>query len=134
MKIELNREKINKSIKLYIILMISFIIFLYLNNQFSFFIPCPIHKIFGLHCPGCGATRMVLSILKLDFYKAFRYNPFLFILSPFLITYYIVYYYNWIQDKSFNINKKIWYIILFLAIIFMILRNIPYFDYLAPID
>ena len=98
MKIEINKEKINKSIKIFIILLIMFIIFLYLNNRFSFSIPCPIHTLFKLHCPGCGATRMVLSILKFDFYKAFRYNQFLFIISPFLISYYIVYYYNWIQN------------------------------------
>lgn len=132
MKIEINREKIKKSIKILIFLTIAFIIFLYLNKRFSFFIPCPIHYITNLHCPGCGATRMVLNILQLKFYEAFRCNPFLFIISPFLIIYYIIYYYNWIQNKTFKINTKIWYTLLILAIIFMILRNIPFFDYLAP--
>ncbi len=132
MKIEINREKIKKSIKILTFLIIAFIAFLYLNKRFSFFIPCPIHKLTNLHCPGCGATRMVLNILHLRFYAAFRCNPFLFIISPFLIIYYIIYFYNWIQDKTFKINTKIWYFLFISAIVFMILRNIPAFDYLAP--
>ena len=48
-------------------------------------IPCPFHFITGLYCPGCGITRMIKSILKLDFYQAFRYNQLLFILLPFFI-------------------------------------------------
>lgn len=132
MKIKIDRDKINKSIKIFIILTILFITFLYLNKRFSFFIPCPIHKILHIYCPGCGITRMVLSIIKLDFYKAFKYNPFMFILLPFFVWYYALYYYNWIQNKTFKINKKIWNTLLILAIIFMILRNIPAFDFLAP--
>lgn len=132
MKIKINRKKINKSIKVLTLLIILLIIFLYTNNRFSFFIPCPIHKIFHIYCPGCGITRMLLSILKLDFYKAFRFNPLMFILSPFFIWYYTLYYYNWIQDKSFAINKKIWDALLVISIVFMIMRNIPAFSFLAP--
>ena len=132
MKIKINRNKLDKSIKILILLSILFIIFLYLNKRFSFFIPCPIHLIFKLYCPGCGITRMILNIINLKFYKAFRCNPFVFIISPFLIWYYALYYYNWIQDKEFKINKKIWYILLISAIIFMILRNIPSLSFLAP--
>lgn len=132
MKIKFNIEKIKKSIIVFIILSIIFITFLYLNKKFSFFIPCLFHQITHLYCPGCGATRMVLSILKLDFYKAFRYNPYLFIISPFLITYYIIYYINWLKDRQFKINDKIWYFILIVGIVFSILRNIPAFSFLAP--
>lgn len=41
---------------------------------------CWFRKKLGLYCPGCGGTRMVQSILKLDFYQAFRYNPLVFVL------------------------------------------------------
>lgn len=132
MKIKINRDKLNKSIKNVVLLFILFIIFIYLNKRFSFFIPCPIHLIFKIHCPGCGITRMFLNIIDLNFYKAFRCNPFVFILLPFFIWYYTLYYCNWLQDKEFKINNKIWYILLVLAIIFMIMRNIPTFSFLAP--
>ncbi len=132
MKIKFNEEKINSSIKLISILLILLVIFLYLNHKFSFFIPCIFHKITGLWCPGCGITRMIISILKLNFYQAFRYNPLLFILTPFFIIYGVTYYINWLQNKEFKLPKIIWNILLVIAIIFMILRNIKAFDFLAP--
>ena len=33
-------------------------------------IPCPIRRLTGIMCPGCGTTRMMMSILKLDFASA----------------------------------------------------------------
>ena len=132
MKKKINKEKINKSKKIFVITFLSFIIYLYLNKRFSFYIPCIFHKITHFYCPGCGITRMILSILKLDLYQAFRYNPLLFIMMPFIITYEIIYYINWIQDKKITISKKIWYILLIITIIYTILRNINMFNYLAP--
>lgn len=132
MKVELNKERIKKSIIVTFSISILIILFLYLNKQFSFFIPCIFHKITNLYCPGCGATRMVISIINLNFYKAFKYNPFLFIISPFLIFYFIKYYIYWIQNKKYCVNKNIWNILLICAIVFTVLRNIPAFSFLAP--
>lgn len=132
MKTKLNKEKIDKSKKLLFITILLSILFLYLNKRFSFYIPCIFHKITHLYCPGCGITRMFLSILKLDFYQAFRFNPLMFFMSPFIIIYEIIYYINWIQDKKFKISKKIWYILLIITIIYTILRNINSFNFLAP--
>lgn len=127
-----NKTKIKKSIKFIGISLPILLLFLYLNKKYSFGIPCPIHKLFKIYCPGCGITRMFISLINLKFYKAFRYNPFVFTLLPFFFIYGIKYYYYWIQDKKYIINKKIWNTLLILSIIFMILRNIPYFSYLTP--
>ena len=43
-------------------------------------IPCLYLATTGLRCPGCGTTRMLLSLLRLDFGAAFSYNPVVFIL------------------------------------------------------
>ena len=75
---------------------------------------------------------MVISLIKLDFYKAFRYNPFLFVISPFLIFYFVKYYIYWIQNKKYWVNKNIWNVLLICAIVFTVLRNIPAFDFLTP--
>lgn len=37
-------------------------------------ISCIFNEIFGIPCPGCGMTRAWLSVLRLDFYKAFSYH------------------------------------------------------------
>lgn len=98
-------------------------------------IKCPIHLLTNLYCPGCGVTRMIKSILKLDFYQAFRYNQLLFILSPFFIFLFLDYVYSYIVKKE-SLYKKIpeyvWIIIIVLLIIFGIIRNI--FPYFAPVN
>lgn len=131
-KNEINKSKIKLSANFLIIFLIFFTIFIFLHVFFEFNIPCPFHELTNLYCPGCGITRMFLSILKFDLYQAFRYNPFVFCLLPFFIIYGIIYYINWLHDKKTKISNKIWLVLCVLAIIFMILRNIPYFDFLAP--
>ena len=35
---------------------------------------CPVWKLTGLLCPGCGVTRMCLALLRLDVAAAWRAN------------------------------------------------------------
>ncbi len=48
---------------------------------------CAFHELTGLYCPGCGGTRAVYSMLKLNIIDAVRYN----ISVPFAIFVYIYY-------------------------------------------
>ena len=56
--------------------------------RFNVGIPCIFYKITGLKCPGCGITRMLLSIWKLDFRSAYEANQMIFILQP--VLYYFI--------------------------------------------
>lgn len=89
-------------------------------------IPCVFHAITKLECPGCGVTRMLISIVKLDFVSAFWYNPFLFVTGPFLIAYLIACEVKFIKHGNRNMGK--WqifmYVELALALLYGILRNI----------
>ena len=89
-------------------------------------IPCVFHAITKLECPGCGVTRMLISIVKLDFISTFWYNPFLFITGPFLIAYLIACEVKFIKHGNRNMGK--WqifmYVELALALLYGILRNI----------
>ena len=80
----------------------------------------------GLQCPGCGISRMIISIVKLDFVSAFKYNPFLFITGPLLLAYCAADEIKYIITGKNNMGK--WEIFLWvegvLAIIYGILRNI----------
>lgn len=94
---------------------------------------CPFHNIAGLHCPGCGITRMFISLIQLDIYQAFRYNPLVFIYLMGYIIYLIIKFYNKkFNNKELKIPDKIVYILLVIAVLFGILRNIELFSYLAP--
>lgn len=45
-------------------------------------IPCVFHQLTGLMCPGCGVTRMFLSLLHGEIREAFSYNAAVFCLLP----------------------------------------------------
>lgn len=119
-----------------ILTLISFlIIYFILSELLDVGIPCLFYEITGYYCPGCGITRLLFSLLKLDFYQAFRYNPLIFILIIITGIYWLV---KFILKKFMNISIEIpnyvYYILLVIVIIFGILRNIPMFDFLSPTE
>lgn len=38
-------------------------------------IPCFYYSRYGYQCPGCGLSRMLFSLVRLDIPTAFQYNP-----------------------------------------------------------
>lgn len=107
------------------------ILFLKLNDIIE--LRCYIKDYTGYNCPGCGGTRMVMSLLKLDILQAFRWNPLLFIMIPFLAIIYI--YSCCYYIKHGYIEEKVATILVYVAgilIVYGIVRNIPLFDWLAP--
>lgn len=130
------KSRIKKVIFFNIILMVIFFGYYFLNTNFNIGLECLFHKLSHLYCPGCGITRCLFSIIHLKFNEAFHYNMFVFILLPFLAIYYIYAIYVYIFDKKDNLIKKIpdyyYYILVFLAILFGVLRNTETFKFLAP--
>lgn len=125
----------HSKMKLILILISFLIIYFILNELLDVGIPCLFYEITGYYCPGCGITRLLFSLLKLDFYQAFRYNPLIFILIIITVIYWLV---KFILKKFMNISIEIpnyvYYILLVIVIIFGILRNIPMFDFLSPTE
>ena len=124
-----------KIIKNNFIVSLVIFVFLYLiiSSIIELYIPCVFNEVTGLFCPGCGVTRMLKSMLKLDFYQAFRYNPLLFIFFPFIIYIIIDYIYSFYKKKKSKFKtlpQWFWNILLVITIIYWILRNI--IPYLAP--
>lgn len=48
-------------------------------------VPCLFKVVTGWDCPGCGITRMLVSILHGNLYEAFHVNPVLFCLIPYIL-------------------------------------------------
>ena len=46
---------------------------------------CPIHRVTGLPCPGCGVTRALASLSQGDLSLAVGLNPFVLVLWPGLV-------------------------------------------------
>ena len=111
-----------------IITLVLILLFLKLINY-----KCIYRELFNIYCAGCGFTRMIESIINLKFYQAFRYNPLFFILFIIFIPYFIHQVYKYI--KYSNIKKPSLRLLIILVIIlsiYMVLRNIPLFNYLIP--
>ncbi len=124
-----------KRILISILLIILAIIFIFIGVKFLELIhfKCIFKEIFNIYCAGCGTTRMFESIFKLDFYQAFRYNPLIFILSLFAFLYLILNIILYITNKPLvKISYKTLFILALILLIYMALRNIPYFEYLRP--
>ena len=111
-----------------IITLVLILLFLKLINY-----KCIYRELFNIYCAGCGFTRMIESMINLKFYQAFRYNPLFFILFIIFIPY--VVYQVYLYIKYGNIKKpslKLLIILVIILFIYMVLRNIPLFNYLIP--
>lgn len=75
---------------------------------------CPMRVLFHVNCPGCGMTRAILCVLKLDFCAAFQYHQ----LFPLVIltVVYLVY------REKMSIGKKKEKIVLGLFLVLFVLR------------
>jgi hypothetical protein len=98
-----------------------------LSPTFNIHIPCPFKHVTGFDCPGCGMTRLSLSLLEGDLYQAFRYNSLIFVLLPLFVLYYCL-----SAKGKKQSSEAVLYGMLVMTILFGVLRNTPMFSFLAP--
>ncbi len=117
-----------------IILLIGFVYFIFVKLT-DLGIPCVFNLLTGLHCPGCGISRMFFSLASLDFKAAFSCNPYIMTVGPiaaiFIIRHYVIYILKG-KQKPKKFETVLLIIAFVLMIIFGILRNLPQFSFLAP--
>ncbi len=98
----------------------------YIVFNYNIGVPCVINKCFGVYCPGCGMTRAVDALLKLDFKEAFKYNVFSIILFPILFIVCVIFIWNMIfKGNKINIkyNNVLLIILATCLLLYGILRN-----------
>lgn len=90
-------------------------------------IPCLYYTFSGFYCPGCGVTRMAVSLLRLDFEMAFYYHPVLLCSLPVLG---VCFGYQALRYVRTGETKLLWWQIVIIClvivalILFCIYRNI----------
>lgn len=101
--------------------------------------PCIFYELTGLYCVGCGSGRATAALLHGEIYAAFRLNPLMIILLPFVGYYLLKEYISFVFGRDVIPFPKIrsrWVGIILLIIIvaFWVLRNIRIFPFslLAP--
>jgi hypothetical protein len=95
---------------------------------------CVFHQLTGLNCPGCGMTRALYALLHGEFLTALRDNA-LFVGTAVFFA---------LRGIWFGAAKKqrrggleffplrfLWPL-LFIAVVFAVLRNLPAFAFLSP--
>lgn len=114
-------------------------VFLYYHNPGGGLpLACPVYFFTGYYCPGCGAGRACYTLLHGQLYQAFRYNPMLIIILPWLILYYFICGMQWLiygkERLSIHISERIPLAILVIFLLYGILRNIDAYPFvlLAP--
>lgn len=118
--------------KQYIFLIIVVILMAILLIHGKIAIACVFYEITGLYCPGCGITRSILSLIDGDIYQAFRYNPIIFIDIPLIMITSIIDFIYKDNKKVKKVTNAIYIMLLIITLVFGVLRNIPYFSFLAP--
>ena len=97
--------------------------------------PCAFHALTGLHCPGCGLTRMLHALVHGDVARAWSMNPLAMIALPLLAAMLV----QWWWGKPvlparldrYAHDGRVWIVAL---VVFGVLRNLPFaaFAWMAP--
>ena len=98
-------------------------------------IPCMFHTITGLYCPGCGVSRMCLSLLSLDFQSAFQANAAVMLILPPGLIFAFQMAFRYIKSGRLQPTRAqnlVLYIMAGFLLLFGILRNLPAFAWLSP--
>jgi hypothetical protein len=110
------------------------ILFFFDPTKNNFYPVCQFHLLTGLYCPGCGATRATYQLLHGNFLAALHFNA-LYVVSLALLAGRGIWFLKrrfYRQPVRFFIPPNALWTFLAVAIVFVVLRNIPAFSFLAP--
>jgi hypothetical protein len=113
---------------------IGLVVYCFDPSQTPFYPGCAFHRLTGLNCPGCGATRGLYALLHGRWRVALQDNA-LFLLT--LVA--LILRAGWLGIQSLRhrpaapfIPTRSLFPWLILALIFGVLRNFPAFAFLSP--
>ena len=109
-------KSIYKKAGLFLLLAAYFTVAYALMGKYN--ITCVFLETFGVPCPGCGMTRAVKSLLRLDFISAIKYNVVVFFM-PYVFAYVFF-------DFKSRIHSHILTVIAAVAIINWIIKIVLY--------
>lgn len=99
---------------------------------------CSFYLLSGYYCPGCGAQRALHALLHGDIHTAWRNNPLLLFLLPYLLLGIALNLYGSITGREYRwaifYHRQVIRLLLALLIVYWIARNLPWYPFplLAP--
>ncbi len=116
-----------------LMLILLFAIFVYSNfnpSENILFPKCPVYAFSGYKCPGCGSQRAFHHLFQGNFITAFRYNPLMFIVVPYIFAGIYIEYIAPCDKKAVHYIRNTFYnkwavcILLLSILLYSFLRNI----------
>ena len=103
----------------------------------SWYPKCFSYRVARIHCPGCGTTRALHSLLNARFEQAFAYNPLVVLLSPYLLLMAARSGWHWLwgtEAKRSLFPARYSWLAFAVLMVYWVLRNVPVypFNLLAP--
>lgn len=103
----------------------------------SWYPKCLSNQLFGIHCPGCGTTRALHSLLNAEFGQAIAYNPLALALLPAVLVPIARWTWCYLRGRRYRtLVLPTWMLPALVVLIFAygVVRNIPHhpFTLLAP--
>jgi hypothetical protein len=110
------------------------VLFFFNPSENNFYPVCEFHALTGLYCPGCGATRAAYQLLHGNFLVALHDNA-LFVVSLAALAARGVWFLKCRMNRQpvlFFLPPAALWVFLGMALLFVVLRNLPMFSFLAP--
>jgi hypothetical protein len=110
------------------------VLFFFNPSTHHFYPVCLFHQLTGLNCPGCGMTRAMYALLHGDFLTALRDNAFLLLILAVAVLRSLWLSLNHWLGRPIGVWVPVTFVwpLLFIAVVFTILRNLPAFAFLSP--
>jgi hypothetical protein len=104
-------------------------------SKYHIYPVCEFHQLTGLHCPGCGATRALYALLHGDLPTALHDNALLVLLMVAWAGRGLWLGWEKWRGRAVGGFFPAWtlWVVLTLAVVFGVVRNLPWFSFLAPI-
>ena len=121
------KKRLAAEISIVSVIFAAGLVYFFVVTLTPFKIPCLFHELTGYMCPGCGVTRMIISMARLDFYSAFGYNKLLFVTMP------VILYLVFSVERKYVVTGKRYlakwekclaYVEIALLVIFGVVRNL----------
>lgn len=122
------KERRNKVLRAFAVVVSAGVLYGLITGWLGFGIPCPVHYFTGFKCPGCGVSRMFISLMKLDFINAFEANRLLLLTLPVIVILLAVYFVRYVRTGSKRVSKTeslIYIVLIVLFLVYGIVRNLP---------
>ena len=113
------------------------VVYLAPPDENSYYPRCTFHLLTGMHCPGCGGTRMMHALLHGEVIQAAAYNLYFLVALPFVVWWGVYGVWATFKGKMFNgpRYRPVLYSLMWISLLaFAILRNVDIwpFNFLAP--